>query len=93
MTMPQTVPVLTAEHLCRKRFNGPDGTHCLRWWIREVFPYAQDRARALAALQDECGVGDFLTVFNDNPRNSKAKIAAAWNRAVDRLGYDVENAR
>ena len=90
MTMPQTVPVLTAEHICRKRFNGPDGMHCLRGWRIAVFDNVTSRT-VDAVLLEECG-GIYPIIFNGNSRNSKAKIAAVWNRAMDRLGYDVENA-
>ena len=32
-----------------------------------------------------------IPAYNDNPRNPKALLARAWNRAMARLGYTVDN--
>lgn len=34
----------------------------------------------------------YIPRFNDDRRNSKARLARCWNITMHRLGYDVENA-
>ncbi len=83
---PESVPVLTADDFCRGRYHGPNGTHCLAGHalaIKGTGPVLWD---ILEAIRDEAGCRR-VPAFNDNPRNSKAKLARVWNRAMRKLGY------
>jgi hypothetical protein len=83
--MPETVPVLTAKNIHRGGMHGPNDTHCLIGWKTLAFPIAHQYHKATAPLEEACG--GWLPSFNDNRRNSKAKVASAWNRAMVKLGY------
>lgn len=86
---PESAPFLTPDDICHREMYGPNETHCLIGWKVEVMGFrdiggfklyrAIRRAGRIAAGQ--------IGMYNDDPKNSKAKIAEVWNKAMRLLGY------
>jgi len=89
MKWPTEVPVLTARDICRGKFANTKGRRCLSGWCREVFSGSTLYHAAETSLRAETNKP--ITWYNDDARNSKAAIARAWNRAMARLGYVIDN--
>ena len=90
---PDEVPILTADDICRGRKSDGHGRHCLTGWRDEVFGLVVSNEIFVTvsdALTAECGT-DLIVDFNDLPTRPAGEIARAWNRAMARLGYVVEN--
>ena len=87
-----TIPHLTALNICRKNFDGLNGTHCAIGWITIVFsnPIKSIMARAhlMRAIKRESIVN-----WNDDPKTPKKAIAAALNATFAALGVAQEPAR
>ena len=91
MKYPETVPILSANDICRYSLSR-HGKHCLRGWQQTVFgdydstPISDvDKALTIA-----CGTREIMT-FTDTPRRKLSVVARAWNRAMALLGYVVGN--
>lgn len=96
---PEIVPILSAEEIHQGNYDGPNGTHCLLGWCREVFPDSWDGLfktshPAFRALKAEVAKAEgvaydqaYLSCFNDS--STKPNVAKVWNKAMKTLGYTV----
>lgn len=86
--MPQIVPILDSNDLCRN--NLVQGKkHCLVGWCIKTFqPYGFKIdlfVRALLFFETKTN----LSTFNDDTNNSLQDIANVWNKVMKKLGYVV----
>ena len=87
---PESVPVLTAKDIHRGGYDGPGGSHCLLGHARKCGLWGigeQDGAFIDAMKEHVTGAYIKIHEFNDDPANSRRKIASAWNKAMRSLGY------
>jgi hypothetical protein len=87
-TFPDKVPVFEAKHMCKRRFNGPNGRRCLAGWHKVVFG-TSNSTQAYEAIQDVAGVkrDSGIASFNDARGRRLSTLANVWNRAIVALGY------
>ena len=95
MPWPKVVPILTEDDICRGVLEKCE-SRCLRGWAIETFGghmvgvFGNPSVEANKVLRTiRLDVGMNTVLFNDSRKNSLKRIAAAWNRAVRKLGYTV----
>jgi hypothetical protein len=76
---------IKASEVCKGSMYGPDGTRCVVGHLMEQGAVATTSAHEPARLSFRDFVGGPVMGFNDNPANSKTKIAATYNRWVRRV--------
>lgn len=93
MAWPKTMTWLTGEDICRRLFDGPDGTHCLNGWdyvdfgldySREKLLFREALSRRLSALPGRTRGISYATWITEN---SLGELAAARNETIEEFGY------
>jgi hypothetical protein len=91
MAYPVEVPILSARDICRGSEDGPRGTHCLIGWSKTVFGCDNDEEYVCKRTIREVIGRNSIALFNDDPSNTKQRIATVWNLVMRDLGYVVGN--
>lgn len=95
-TLPEKVPVLKAEMICRERASDVDGRRCLIAWASHVCRDVFD-TEALAIFQQFCkpirlemndGKGELIAPANWMPEHSQEEAADLWNRVIPSIDFD-----
>jgi len=90
---PESLPVLRAKDIHRGHFDGPNGTHCLAGWVYALLHGRNTRAKFRDQLEHTLSTSGIVAcpglipAANDNPANSKASLAKAWNDTLAHFGY------
>lgn len=85
--MPERVPVLSAEMICKGTFGEPDGRRCLGGWRFKVFGFANHSSAGELARKTLAEACSPEGVFVWNDEHSPAECADLWNRTMESLGY------
>lgn len=84
---PKTMPVLRASDFCRYSYSNDKGQHCLTGWLSLSLGKQPDYVAHHFGDDLQRFIGMSVVEFNDDTRNSKAKLAKTWNRFCASLGY------
>ena len=83
---PKEVPILTAKDICRRWLKLPtkQEVRCLLGWTFDIFGMGQEMIIVEKLLAKRCRKP--IDEFNDDPKNSKTKIAQIWNDTMKEMG-------